>query len=198
MKQYKSFALTPKRVFFLVAMAIFFSFSLVSCLEQHYLTEQYIKTNIENHKEGNTSAIRIYSLYQTTCFNGEAYIEFTAYKLNGAKGLVIGADKYYLERHRYKGDITVKTAVNYVQLTVSQCQSILDNYKGMQQRIKGEKPKTNEVAYEDFAVSGDVFISYSKSAVSYGNATINIWVKGEKFSVASASFTDMLTKFINY
>src|ERR1041385_607190 len=128
---------------------IIFSVFLFSCMETRYMTEQYIKTEIEKHKVNDFSSIKLYSIYQSGIVNG-TYLEFTGYKYKSEKGLVIAADRYYLARQRFRGDITRFAEVTYIQLNSEQCQAILDNYETLEEKIGKSNPASNEEVYQDF------------------------------------------------
>jgi hypothetical protein len=167
-------------------------------LETRYLTEQYIKTQIQKHEEGKFTNIKTYSVYKGTSLNKSSYLELTGYKYENAKALIIGADKYYEAKKNFKDDNTKIAKVEYVQLSIEQCQSILNNYTSLIDKIKAQKPQTNEEIYEDFDVSQDVFISYSISTNGLTVSYINLWIKGEKYTLNNATFIKKLKKFISY
>lgn len=173
-------------------------FVLSSCMETRYLTERYIKTNVENHTKSEFSSIKTYSIYQN--FNPEtgSYLEFTGYKFQSKKGLVIGADKYYRARQKFIGDNTLIAEVTYVELDLKECQSILDNYKVIKDRIIKEKTISNEEIYHDYTVSKDLFISYKIGGMNTGTYTIYFWIKGEKYAIDTDTLIKKLLKFMQY
>lgn len=94
-------------------------------LETRNMTEKYIKTNVEVHKNGEFSSISTYSIYKSYPSSySSSYLEFTGYKYGSKKGLIIGADKYYLDREKFKGDNTTIAKVVYIELTIPECQAI--------------------------------------------------------------------------
>jgi hypothetical protein len=167
-----------------------------SCMQTRYLTEQFIKTKIEEHNDREFSSIRTYSIYQSSS-SFKFYLEFTGYKYKERKGLVIGADKYYLARQKFPGDKTIMAAVTYIELNMEECKSILDNYEVLQQKINNETPYGSEEVYHDFTVNKDLFISFRKSV--YGTSTtINFWIRGEKYIVFTRTMLIKLQEFMNY
>jgi len=169
-----------------------------SCEEGHNITERYIKNNIETHTDGNFSAIKISSIFAATSLDGAAYIEFTAYNFNNLKGLIIGADKHYADRHRSNSGMAMLPPANFVQLNQDQCKAILDNYKSLLQKLNGDRAKYDETVYEDYTVSKDLYISYSKGGNGFGNISMSLWVKGEKFTMPTSALVNALNKFIKY
>jgi len=169
-----------------------------SCMQTRYITEQHIKTKIENHNPGNFSSIRTYSIFKGRTYQSAAYLELTGYKYNNSKGLVIGADKYYLARQKFQGDKTIIAAISYVELNLAQTNAILENYKTLQEKIKSEKIKINEEVYHDYAISEDLFISFRKAAGSSSYSYIDLWVHNEKFTVSTIKIMKKLQKFIEY
>ncbi|MFY7861790.1 MAG: hypothetical protein ACOVP5_06135 [Chitinophagales bacterium] len=169
-----------------------------ACMETRYITEKYIKTKIENHNEGEYSTINTYSIYKGTTYNESAYIELTGYKYANNKALVIGADRYYKARENFNGDQTIIAEITYIELSLEQCKDILTNYKVLLDKLENEKPKRSEEIYHDFTVSKDLFISYRKSSGASILGFIDLWIQGEKYSIATFTLIDKLNKFINY
>ncbi len=175
------------------------SFSLIGCAPaSRYITEKFIKTNIENHISGETSTIRIYSLFKYYNITEGNYIEFTGYKYKSTKGLVIGADKYYAARQKFPGDKTIFADVTYINLDTVECQSILDNYKILTDRVEKEKPKVGEEIYHDYTVNKDLFISFRKDYYTFGIMNIYIWINGEKYTLLTDDLIGNLKKFMKY
>lgn len=191
-----------KRFFLLCAIVSIF-LSQISCKSSRYITEQYIKTNIEDHQPENTSSIRTYSIFKGNTANTGRYLELTGYKFNSKKGLVIGADRSYITRKisSRAGTITeAETYIDYIQLDLDQCRAILANYKTLQDRLKKEKPRSSEEVYHDYTVSKDCFISFRKSGNGDGSGTeyVNFWVKGEKYRINTNLFVKKLKQFSEY
>ncbi len=171
---------------------------LTSCMQTRYITEYYIKNNIEKHTEGEFSTIKTYSIFKGATSNANAYLELTGYKYTNTKALVIGADRYYLARQKFKGDQTVIADISYFELTENQCRDILTNYKILQDRIKREKPRINEEIYHDFTVSKNLFISFRKSSYDSKTGFIDFWINGEKFKLSTSKIIKKLNKFMEY
>ncbi len=171
---------------------------LSSCMQTRYITEKYIKTKIENHNEGEFSTIKTYTIFKGTSSGGGAYLELTGYKYANSKALVLGADKYYMARQKFKGDQTIIADITYIELSLTQCKDIITNYKILQEKIKAEKPKMSEEIYHDFTVSKDLFISYRKSSGSSTVSYIDFWIQGEKYRISTLTIIKKLNKFINY
>lgn len=176
---------------------LFITVISAGCMQSRYLTEKYIKTNIENHKVGEFSSIKSFTIFKGTSVDGASYLELTGYKYGSTKGLVIGTDKYYTDRKKYKGDNTVVAKIDYITLNTAQCNSILDNYSELQDKISNEKPRMSEEIYHDYTVSDDLFISYRRSS-SANSVYIDLWIKGEKFTITTSSFVRKLNKFMEY
>jgi hypothetical protein len=182
----------------ILTITAFLTIMLSSCMQTRYITEKQIKNNIENHKENEFSTIRTYTVFKGTSYGRGSYLELTGYKYDNKKALIIGADKYYMARKKFQGDNTVIADITYIELTLSQCKSILENYKVLQDKINKEKPKMNEEIYHDYTVSDDLFISYRKSSGSSSVTYIDFWIKGEKYRVSTITIMKKLEKFINY
>jgi hypothetical protein len=168
-------------------------------MQSRYITEQYIKTNIEEHVPKSLSTIRTYSIYksmQTTTTN--RYIELTGYKYQGRKGLVIGADRYYRTAARATGLPVDVAAVTYVELTEAEARDMEENIAVIRTKLKADKAAMSEEVYHDFTVNGDVFISVRRSASSSGSTYVYLWVKGEKYTMPASTLPKKLKKFLDY
>ncbi|MBK7095353.1 MAG: hypothetical protein IPH57_10025 [Saprospiraceae bacterium] len=170
---------------------------LTGCMQTRYITEKYIKTKIEKHVPNSFSTIRTYSIYKGYLGNS-SYIELTGYKYDGNKALVIGADKYYLARQKFQGDMTRFAEISYLQLNIDEVNSILVNHEVLIKRIKKEKLKTNEEVYQDFTVNKELFISLHKTSASSGDVKIDFWIYGEKYSVYKSTIINKLEDFVKY
>jgi hypothetical protein len=162
------------------------------------MTEKYIKTKIENHNEGEFSTIKTYTVFKGASYGSNAYLELTGYKYADSKALILGADKYYMARQKFKGDQTIIANITYIELSLAQCKEIITNYKILQDKIKTEKPRISEEIYHDFTVSKDLFISYRKSSGSSTVTYIDFWIQGEKYRISTPMIIKKLNKFINY
>lgn len=177
--------------------SIVLAFLLTGCMQTRFITEKYIKTNIEIHKEGQFSTIKTYSIFKGISIGGGKYLELTGYKYANQKALVIGADSYCIEKPNYKGDHSIIADIAYIELNLEQCKNLMDNYKVMLDKIKDEKPGNNEEVYYDYTVSDDLFISFRK--ISTSNPTyIDFWIKGEKFTISTTTIMKKFDKFMNY
>ena len=194
------------RFLFLLLLCSFFC----SCRHTRYLTEQYIKSNIETHTENDFSRLETYSIFQkhlhnqSGSFKGFAYIELTGYKHSGKSGIIIGAEKYNFKGRRLLKIISspLETNTTYINLDLNQCKALLSNYKELRVKIKAEKPKPYVAIYQDFNASKDFYISYrasynllfKKPRTRY----IDFWIKGEKYHIRTRVFMKKFQKFMTF
>lgn len=183
-----------KKTFTIAVLTIF----LTGCMKSRYITERYIKTNIEKHDEGEFSTLKTYTIFKGTVAGGGRYLELTGYKYNNKKELVIGADRYYMARKNFVEDQTTIAKITYINLTIPQCKAIVDNYRVLQNKIRTAKPRRNEEIYHDYTVSDDLFISYKKTAGKSSGTFIDFWIKGEKYSVVTNTIITKLENFLSY
>jgi len=168
-------------------------------MESRYITEQYIKTSIEEHAPESLSTIRTYTIYrgiQTTATS--RYVELTGYKYKGRKGLVIGADRYYRTTARMTGYPVDVAAITYVELTEAETRAMLENISVIRSELKGDKALMNEEVYHDYAVNGDVFISVRRSASTSGSYSVYLWIRGEKYTLPASTLPKQLKRFLDY
>ena len=133
-----------KTSLFKIPCSIFIILSLIftSCRHTRYLTEQYIKTNIEEHTQSEFSRLETYSIFQkhlhnqSGSFKGFAYIELTGYKHSGKSGIIIGAEKYNFKGRRLFKIISspLEISTTYINLDLNQCKALLSNYKELRQK----------------------------------------------------------------
>jgi hypothetical protein len=174
---------------------------LCSCQNTRYITESYIKNNIEKHVEGHQSTIKTYSIYQAISKKNKksgAYIEFTGCKYDGTKKLIIGADINYLARDNWRLNVVKIAEPTFVVLTMKQTIAILSNFDELKGKIDAEAPIISEEVYHDFTASDDFFISFRKAIGNGGSSEIDVWVKGEKYTIKSKKFINKLKRFIDY
>jgi len=195
------------------SLFIFFisaSFIFSGCRHTRYLTEQYIKTTIEEHPDNEFSRLETYSIFQkhlrnqSGSFKGFAYLEFTGYKQKGKTGMVIGAEKYHFKGRRLFKLISAPLETNstYINLDLNQCKALLSNYKELRQKIKTEKPKPYVIIYQDFNASKDFYISYRACHYMLLGTPkawfIDFWIKGEKYHIRTRVFMKKFMKFMEY
>ena len=70
-----------------------FLFLFTGCLPPQYITEKYIKNNLEVHEINKFSSIRLYPIFRGNVYGGKDYLELTGYKIGKRKGLLIGCIK---------------------------------------------------------------------------------------------------------
>ena len=195
-----------------ITLIFLLSLTFCSCRQTRYLTEQYIKTNIEEHPDNEFSRLETYSIFQkhlhnqSGSFKGFAYLELTGYKHKGKSGIVIGAEKYHFTGKKLFKMLLlsspVETNITYLNLDLSQCKALLSNYKELKQKIKTERPKPFVVIYQDFNASKDFYISYRagddpifrRPKTHY----IDFWIKGEKYHLQTRIFMKKFMKFMTY
>ncbi len=169
---------------------------LTGCLPPKYITEKYIKNNLEVHEINAFSSVRLYSIYSGNVYGGKDYLELTGYKIGQKKGLLIGSIKKKSEvdqKSEKKAD-----DLQFTQLTVEQCQMIVEKHYELIQKIKLERPRFNEAVYHDFAISKDLWISFKKGHGSKSVSIMDIWIKGDRYTVYTKKIIRNLKKFIDY
>lgn len=166
-------------------------------------TESFIKNFVEEHKEGEFSSIKTCLIFKGPAING-GMIELTGYKYGMSKNLVIAASESYstpAARGQAQPTQSVKKETAFIQLTSDQAKLIVENYKALEAKIKGEQPIVNEIIYHDFTASSNLFVSYSRSSLSYGSQATNymhLWIKGNKFTISSTEVVKRLEAFLKY
>ena len=189
-----------------LSLFLFICSLLVSCRQTRYLTEQYIKTNIEGHTENEFSRLETYTILQkrlrnqSGSFKGFAYLELTGYRHSGKTGMVIGAEKYHFKGNRLLRLITAppEKDVTYINLDLNQCKALLSNYKGLKEKILAEKTKPYMVIYQDFNASKDFYISHSVELGKPKTKYIYFWIKGEKYCIKTRVFMKKFMNFMEY
>jgi hypothetical protein len=185
-----------RNTFLLAPVLLFCS----SCMHTRSITEQYIKTNIEKHTPLTTSSIRTYSIYRSSVSAATTtYLELTGYKFDGTKGLVIGADRYYRSRAKLTGLPVEGMEVTYLQLTVAECQAILEQEPQIKAQLRAAaKPSMSEEVYQYYTVNDRLFMSYRRTTTSSQPINLDLWIDGFKYSVPAKTFTKKLRKLLTY
>jgi hypothetical protein len=127
-----------------------------------------------------------------------SHLEMTGYKYNTQKGLVIAAYQYYKDRKQFKDDNTILSNTFFIKLDTAQCRTILTNYNQLESKIKLEMPNTEEEVYIDFTVSDELFISMRKAKGSMTPNDVYLWIKGEKYTIASDALLNNLEDFLKW
>jgi hypothetical protein len=184
-----------------IVISLIICISINGCMSSRNITEKHIKTSIEKHAPGDYSSINIYTIFKGVTIDRTGYLELTGYKYDNKKGLVIGADKYYLLRQNFKGDYSKLAEITYINLSLAQCKAIIYNYEIIESKIQASNPIANEEIYHDYTVSDDLFISFKSkfgSSSQTSSRYIYFWINGEKFQVSTYKIMKKLVKFINY
>jgi hypothetical protein len=174
---------------------------LTSCLTQAALTdpaETYIKTRVERHDSAEFSTVKIMPLMSVIATNRSTELQFTGYKYDDNKNLVICLRDYH-----GSDNTKVYDSTEIIELNVEEAQAIVDNYKKIEEKLLLEKPVPGEYVYHDYTVNDRVFISYRgtlnpilKRVVS--SITIDIWVNSVKYSVPATGLIEKIQGFISY
>ena len=170
---------------------------LASCTVPRALTEQYIKTEIEQHVPEQHSDIRMLSVFRQEVTLEGTYIEMTGYQYKGAMGLVIGADRYYKARKLYPTDDTKIAEPTYMILDPIQARHLYEIIDQVYALNHADQPNTqSEVMYRDFTISEDLIVSYQK--LQTGLPHLSLWIDGYKYPINGVALKMGLTKFLNY
>ena len=187
-------------IYFILISPFFFG-----CKQTRSITENYIKTEIQPHKSGELGTIKTYSIYNKISKDRSSYLEFTGYKMNGTKGLVIGADKYYSIRPKFEGEQAKLSVITYIVLTEIECNLIMQNYILMLSLSNEDRPIKNEEIYQDYTVNKDLFISVHKRFMEGDEEgglmdpdLVYFWIQGEKYSISSTQLFSKLKLFLKY
>jgi hypothetical protein len=179
---------------------VLFIMLVSSCTQTRSLTEQYIKTEVEQHEPRARSSIRTYSIYKSPVSSTTTkYVELTGYKYNGVKGMVLGADRYTRYRAKLTGMPVAGIEVTYVILTEAECQAMLDFEPVIRAALKSApRGGAGEEVYEDYTVKEGVFISYRKYVGMSSPTKIDLWIDGHKYTLPANTFLKKLRKFMAY
>lgn len=167
------------------------------CSHTRFITEQFIKTEIETHKTNEFSSIRLYSVYKKK-LKDVSFIELCGYKYNGNKGLVIAADKIKALKKEFKEDNAKLRKTKFIVLSVDQCQTILNNYHKLYEQIKNEKQHMSEDIFSDYTVSDELVISFKRRKRNQKMIEMDLWIGKEKYTVVTKEVISKIERFINY
>lgn len=161
------------------------------------LTEQYIKTEIEDHIIGEQHYSSIHLIYQRALVNnGEDYVELAGYVGENEKKMIIAADKFYKMRAEFKGDKTLLQEVSFIELTEDDCKAILKNNRSLLSEISQAKSNSKkEKMFSDYTVNENMFVSYSKRKDN--NVIYHIWLYGVKYNISSKTLNEAIEEFLS-
>jgi hypothetical protein len=164
--------------------------------------ETYLKTSVEKHTGGEFSSIKLMAIYNGLCFNGRS-IELTGFKYNNKKGMVLAGSNNPSPQQgtQQAKPEAVKTEGILVVIDEIEARMILDNYKKLLEKIKADKPGFKETVFQDFTVNDELFISYCRTYSAFQGTSgtyVDLWIKGNKFTMYSVEFIKRMEEFIAY
>jgi len=160
------------------------------------LTENYLKNNIQHHKVGAYSTVK-YRLYSRNIgAKSNVKVEILGYKYEDTKGLLIGAVNKINLKTQYQ-NIVVLSNKKVIELTVKECELIIAKKDEINKKFNAIKTKKNENKTIDYTVNNQFVIGYSLNSIN-SNIIIDLWIKGEKYTVDETYFYSILNQFILY
>jgi len=176
--------------YILIALGVL---TIQSCTVSN-LSEQYIKTRIQEHIPNQFSGIETSEIYHNEDF------EFTAYKSADKQGLLIRGVKYYKTPKRIESERVIIVESDFVNIDLTQLQGLTTAIITLTKTADSMKASNGfESKYIDFTVSNDFFISYQKEAFSLNSMkNIHLWISGLKYTINAKDFFSVLNQSIEF
>lgn len=167
---------------------------LSSCVEPRHITVSYIKNNIVKNSAGEESSVSIYPLYGYKYVGSDKYVNFLemcAVKYNGEKILVIGSDRYELN----KNQDTQLLNRHFKKLSEDECLSIIDKSEELWINVK--RAKFNEQIHYNYTVQEGFVISVKQRGLLL-RPEYHVWIDRRDHLVDKREFLNSIKKFIRY
>jgi len=177
--------------YILIALGVL---TIQSCMvtSNSYISENYIKTNIQEHIPDKFSKLETNEIYTNS------NIEFTAFLTEDKEGLLIRGVKYYSTPKIVESERVVYEESNFVILELKDMRKIIAKLQSLKDMATSMKVEDlYELNYVDYTVSNDLFISYQKDVHSFDSLKyIYLWISSLKYTVESDDFLEILKESI--
>lgn len=180
--------------------------------------DYYIKNNMEQHREGETSSSKTRLLFRQQESPNKAQLEFIAYKTDSGKFLVIGSHKvakefmikdsiYYFDvasiYSRVRGDDFIRQlgdlSIYFTHIPASACETFMQKWEGLKTRYNQATPGAGETMYFDYTIAEGVFVSLTKTDARQLPDECTLWVGKRKHEVKTEDLVKVMSdlKFFN-
>jgi hypothetical protein len=168
---------------------------LFSCKQTSYITEIYIKNNIQFHKANETEDISIKPIanFSMPSSGGVYNIEFTGYNYKGAQGLVIGSDRKVIG----KALITPVIERQFAVLTPAECKRVIEELNKGYDILKKKRVLGSEVYYTDYTPNKYIYFCVVKK--TGGNPPVaQVWIGERKYEFYYNALLSKLERFLEW
>jgi len=182
-----------------IVVLIIIGIGFTSC-HRLYLTESYLKNNVEKHTVGESSSIKAYMFEKNIGYDGNSTVELLGYKYKNKKGLLIGVTHSLNVRFQNQ-NILLLSNNNVIELSLADCELILQLKDSIDINFKKIDTKTRERKSFDYTINKNLIISYSNigtGKMQTNNSMLDLWIKGQHYGVNKILFYDKLKQFIVY
>jgi len=167
---------------------------MVSSVVSSNISEQYIKTNIQQHTQNEFNSMNLKTIYKSIGF------EFVAFKTESRKGMLVRGNKYYNLPKQVESELIIQQEYDFVVLNITDLEDLLSKFETlsiMSEEISVKHPNIEE--YVDYTVNDDFFISFRKDvSIKKRPNSINLWISELKYTMSSYSFKSNIEDAIKY
>lgn len=170
------------------------AFTIQSCMVVSNVSEQYIKTRIQEHIPNQYSGIETSEIYHNEDF------EFTAYKSADKQGMLIRGVKYYKTPKKIESERVIIVESDFVNIDYSELEGLTTAILTLTKTADSMKANNAyESKYIDFTVSDNFFISYQKEAFYLNSKkNIHLWISGLKYTINANDFYSVINQSIEF
>jgi hypothetical protein len=187
---------------------------LTACSSTTNVYDYYLKNVIETHQTGKSSTSKSKLLLRGYEGTNKAQVDLIAFKTDTEKYLVLGSHKvakaFYIHDSLYhfdvadlysrvRGDDFIRQmgdlSVFFTHIPAANIENLLTAIPNLKNEYNALKPANGEVAYLDYTLASDVFVSFEKRSLNEQFRSCNIWIGKRKHTI---SVEDLIKAFTDF
>lgn len=187
---------------------------LTACSSTTNVYDYYLKNEVETHKSGEIAASKSKLLLRLQESPNKAQVELVAFKTNDIKYLVFGSHKvakaFYINDSLYNFDVTDlysrvrgddfirqmgDLSVFFTHIPAANIEAFLVAWPNVQSQYTTQIPKDKETIYVDYALAGDVILSFEKNSATQKLTECTVWIGKRKHYISSANLLKAFNDF---
>jgi len=184
---------------------------LTACFSTTNVYDYYLKNVVETHQTGKSATSKSKLLLRGFESTNKAQVELIAFKTGTEKYLVLGSHKvakaFYIHDSLYHFDVTDlysrvrgddfirqmgDLTVFFTHIPAANAEAFLTALSNLKTDYAALKPGKDEVAYVDYALAGDVVLTFEKQSTTQQMKDCIIWIGKRKHVISVADLTKAL------
>lgn len=186
---------------------------LTACSSTTNVYDYYLKNVVETHQTGKSATSKSKLLLRGFEGTNKAQVELIAYKTGTEKYLVLGSHKvakaFYIHDSLYHFDVTDlysrvrgddfirqmgDLTVFFTHIPAANADAFLTALPNLKTDYAALQPGKGEVAYVDYALAGDVVLTFEKHSATQQMKDCIIWIGKRKHEISVNELTKALTE----